>query len=167
MSKNCGPGHFIDRERTSEHGLATHFIPSRRIPTVLEALAGVEDADYDIASVEVNGILEENSAEREPDEPSSLLVGATRVALDSAFRHNSVEKIIDDLTRFKSDKDELVSGWASKTLELLLLRSPTSLKVALAAIRRGRNLDLWEALNMELRIATAYCVRDIFLSLSK
>ncbi|KAK0441016.1 3-hydroxyisobutyryl-CoA hydrolase [Armillaria borealis] len=140
-----------------EHGLATHFIPSRRIPTVLEALAGVEDADYEIASVEVNGILEENSAERESDEPSSLLVGATRVALDSAFRHDSVEKIIDDLTRLKSDKDELVSGWASKTLELLLLRSPTSLKVALAAIRRGRNLDLWEALNMELRIATAYC----------
>ncbi|KAG7448221.1 3-hydroxyisobutyryl-coenzyme A hydrolase isoform 1 [Guyanagaster necrorhizus] len=140
-----------------EHGLATHFIPSRRIPTVVEALAGVEDADYDISCVDVNGILEENSGERESDEPSSLLVGATRVALDSAFRHDSVEKIIDDLTTFKSDKDEMVCGWASKTLELLQLRSPTSLKVALAAIRRGRDLDLWEALNMELRIATAYC----------
>ncbi|KAK0211170.1 3-hydroxyisobutyryl-CoA hydrolase [Desarmillaria ectypa] len=140
-----------------DHGLATHFIPSRRIPTILEALAGVEDADYDTACVEVNDILEENSAERESDEPSSLLVGATRVALDSAFRHDSVDKIIDDLTRLKSGEDEVVNGWASKTLELLLLRSPTSLKVALAAIRRGRDLDLWEALNMELRIATAYC----------
>lgn len=85
-------------------------------------------------------------------------MGAVRNALDSAFRHNSVEEILESLETFSSSADIRVNGWAKQTLEILHMRSPTSLKVALAAIRRGGDMSLQDALQMEMGIATAYCV---------
>lgn len=85
-------------------------------------------------------------------------MGVVRNALDSAFQHNSVEKIVKSLATLSSSPDTHVSGWAKQTLETLHMRSPTSLKVALAAIRRGKNMSLRDALQMEMGIATAYCV---------
>lgn len=106
----------------------------------------------------IDRTIEELSAEREPDELPPSIVGSRRVALDHAFRHNVVEKIIDDLEILAETEDGLVRQWAWDTLKMLQARSPTSLKVALAAIRKGRQMTLGEALNMELKIATAFCV---------
>jgi 3-hydroxyisobutyryl-CoA hydrolase len=106
----------------------------------------------------IDRTIEELSSEREHDETSSPLVGDIRVALDSAFRHNSVELIMKDLEEFSKRSDAAVSGWAKQTLDTLHMRSPTSLKVALKAIRKGKNMSLLDALRMELGIATAYCV---------
>jgi 3-hydroxyisobutyryl-CoA hydrolase len=69
-----------------------------------------------------------------------------------------VEKIIEELEGFTVNEDPAVSQWANQTLKALHLRSPTSLKVALKAIRAGRQMPLLEALDMELKIATAFCV---------
>lgn len=109
---------------------------------------------------QINCTIEELHSERQSDEPSGKLTGAIRVALDSAFRHNSVEKIVESLATLSSSRDTHVSGWAKQTLETLHMRSPTSLKVALAAIRRGGNMSLRDALQMEMGIATAYCVSN-------
>jgi len=105
----------------------------------------------------IDRTLEELASERDHDEPGSPLVGDIRVVLDSAFRHNSVELILQDLEEFSKRPDAVVSEWAMRTLETLRMRSPTSLKVALEAIRRGRSMTLLETLQMELGIATAYC----------
>lgn len=141
----------------SEHGLATHFIPSRRVAILLDRLKALETPTLDV----INRTIEELSSEREHNEASSPLVGDIRVALDSAFRHSSVELIIQDLNEFAERPDAVVSGWAKQTLETLHMRSPTSLKVTLRAIRRGKTMSLLEALQMELGIATAYCVSEL------
>ena len=85
-------------------------------------------------------------------------MGVVRNALDTAFRHDTVEEIVESLATLSSSSDTHVSKWAKRTWETLDLRSPTSLKVALAAIRHGKNLSLRDALQMETGIATAYCV---------
>ena len=111
----------------------------------------------------IDRTIEDFSAEREPDEPPAPFTGAKRNALDSAFRHNTVEEIVNDLETFsQTSADTLVKEWASDTLAMLHMRSPTSLKVALKAIRHGSKLTLLESLNMELKIATAFCVSFFF-----
>lgn len=118
-------------------------------------------AEYEKPSLtQIDCTIEELHSERQPDEPSGKLMGAVRNALDSAFRYNSVEKILESLATLSSSPDTLVSGWAMQTLKTLHMRSPTSLKVALAAIRRGGNISLRDALQMEMGIATAYCVSN-------
>lgn len=107
----------------------------------------------------IDRTIEDLSAERESHEPPPPFVGATRVALDYAFRHHAVEKIIADLEAMSKTEDPRVRQWALDTLKMLHARSPTSLKVSLEAIRRGRQMTtLGQALNMELKIATAFCV---------
>ncbi|KAF8201787.1 3-hydroxyisobutyryl-CoA hydrolase [Pholiota molesta] len=136
-----------------EHGLATHYIPSRRIPQLLDRLVELAQPH---ASV-IDRTIEDLSSEREPTEPPAPFTGAKRVALDIAFGHNSVEGIFRELESFATIENEEVRNWAKDTLAMLHMRSPTSLKVALQAIRRGSSLSLLEALNMELKIATAFC----------
>ena len=93
---------------------------------------------------------------------TSPLVGDLRVAIDTAFRHDRIEDIFADLEKLSQESaHDNVRQWAKKTLDTLHMRSPTSLKVALTAIRRGRDSSLLEALQMELNIATAFCVRPL------
>ncbi|CDO73582.1 hypothetical protein BN946_scf185014.g52 [Trametes cinnabarina] len=137
-----------------EHGFATHYVESRRIPALLERLAALEDPTYQ----KIDELIEESSSDREPDEATTAIIGAKREALDMAFRHNTVEKIVATLKeQSESHADEEVRQWAADTLSELDKRSPTSLKVALAAIRRGKHLSLLDALQMEMNIATAFC----------
>jgi 3-hydroxyisobutyryl-CoA hydrolase len=116
----------------------------------------------------INRTIEDHHSTRLPDEPVGKLTGRTRQALDMAFRHDTVEEIVEDLTKLASASDDSVAKWASETLGTLHMRSPTSLKVALEAVRRGKKMTLLEALQMEMGIATAYCVslkigdRDLF-----
>lgn len=100
--------------------------------------------------------------ERGADEPPPLLVGKVRSALDTAFSKQTVEEIMASLTRYSENADD-VGRWAKATLEELSLRSPTSLRVSLEAVRRGKKSSLSEVLDMELGIATAYIVRLSFL----
>ncbi|KAG6851294.1 hypothetical protein H0H93_011730 [Arthromyces matolae] len=136
-----------------ELGFATHYIPSRRIPVLLDRLASLEKA---IPRV-VNNTIEEFSAERLPGEKPYIFSGQVREALDYAFRHDQVEQIFEDLEVLVNHSSVAVSEWAKQTLEALHMRSPTSLKVTLKAIRQGKQMSLSETLQMELNIATAFC----------
>jgi 3-hydroxyisobutyryl-CoA hydrolase len=107
----------------------------------------------------IDRTIEDFAAEREPTEPPTPFTGAKRSALDSAFRHHDVALIIKDLMLFSQiSANESVKQWASNTLAKLSMRSPTSLKVALKAIRLGKRQSLLDTLNMELKIATAFSV---------
>ncbi|KAH7889521.1 3-hydroxyisobutyryl-coenzyme A hydrolase [Phlebopus sp. FC_14] len=136
-----------------EHGLATHYVSSGSVPSLSSHIAEFEAPSF----TQINRTIEELHAERQSDEPPRKLAGNIRQALDFAFRHDSVEEIFGSLKALSSCPDTHVNGWAEQTLKTLLDRSPTSLKVALSAIRRGKNMTLLEALQMELGIATAYC----------
>jgi len=109
----------------------------------------------------IDHTIEEFSSERQPDDAPTPFTGKQRDALDFAFRHDRVEEIVEDLESLVHHKDAAISRWAAETIATLNLRSPTSLKVALKALRKGKNMTLLEALDMELKIATAYCVSKI------
>ncbi|KAJ7749541.1 3-hydroxyisobutyryl-CoA hydrolase [Mycena maculata] len=136
-----------------EHGFATHYIPARRIPMLLDRLSNLETTD----KTTIDRTLEELCSEREQEEPPTPFIKEKRAALDYAFRHDRVERIFTDLELFSTNSDPTISQWALETLAALRLRSPTSLKVALRAIRLGKTQTLTEAMNMELKIATAFC----------
>jgi 3-hydroxyisobutyryl-CoA hydrolase len=109
----------------------------------------------------IDRTIEELSSERQPDEPPPPFIGAKRAAMDKVFGRNSVQEILDGLEALSKTDDEAVSIWAKTTIATLHLRSPTSLTVALHAIRKGKTMTLLDALQMELGIATAYCVSTI------
>ncbi|KAJ7461534.1 3-hydroxyisobutyryl-coenzyme A hydrolase isoform 1 [Mycena latifolia] len=136
-----------------DHGFATHYIPARRIPILLDRLSNLETTDR----TTIDRTLEELTSEREQEEPLPPFIGEKRVALDRAFGFDRVERIMAELELFSTDSNPEISQWASQTLQTLHRRSPTSLKVALRAIRLGKTQTLTEALNMELKIATAFC----------
>ncbi|KAI0690588.1 3-hydroxyisobutyryl-coenzyme A hydrolase [Cytidiella melzeri] len=147
-------GESIKGRDVFELGFATHFVPSRRIPALLERLSSLDRPLNDL----IDATIEEASQEREAHEPPCSITGTKRLALDQAFRHNQVEKIFDELKKIAEEHEEpAIRSWAVNTIEILELRSPTSLKVALEAVRRGKGMTLHQALQMELNIATAYC----------
>jgi len=120
---------------------------------LLDRLSNLETTD----KTSIDSTLEELSSEREPEEPPAPFLDEIRAALDDAFKHDRVERIVAELELFTMDSDPSISQWAVATLEMLHARSPTSLKVALKAIRLGKTQTLAEALDMELKIATAFC----------
>lgn len=124
---------------------------------LLDRLAALDTPNMSL----INSTIEELSSERGAEEPLSPFIGITREAMDFAFRHNEVEKIIADLESFNTHEDAAVKQWAANTLTMLHARSPTSLKVALKAIRLGKGMQFLDALNMEMKIATAFCVSRI------
>lgn len=136
------------------HRLATHYVPSNRLPQLLTHLAALDNPSHDL----INATIEELYEERMSDEPPPTLIGVEREALDVAFGHDEVEDIMEHLKLLTSSTDKPVSKWAQRTTDELHKRSPTSLKVALRAIREGATKPLLDCLRMELRIATAYCV---------
>ena len=125
------------------------------MPLLLQRLAELDKPSLSV----INGTIEEFSSESSEDETRTTLIGARRSAIDSVFRHNEVESIFTDLEQLTGHEDESIKAWASSTLHQLNERSPTSLKVSLAAIRKGKKLQLREALNLELNVAAAFCVR--------
>jgi 3-hydroxyisobutyryl-CoA hydrolase len=122
---------------------------------LISRLAALEGLSYDA----IDALIEEHATETSADDSRNPIVGDIRVALDKAFAKNNVEDIVASLEQLSAQSDKPdVQAWATTTLESLRMRSPTSLKVALQAIRRGKSFSLIECLNMELGIATAFCV---------
>lgn len=71
-------------------------------------------------------------------------------AINRIFGAPSVEEI---LARLDSEDGEF-ADWAKETAAELRKKSPTSLKVAFAQLRRGRGLELPDALRLEYRLAS-------------
>jgi 3-hydroxyisobutyryl-CoA hydrolase len=125
---------------------------------LLEHLSALEKPTY----AQVNEVIEDLHYDREPADPVAPLSGTIRRALDSAFSQKTVEGIISKLQTLTTDDTGAdVLQWAKNTLAILGQRSPTSLKVALTSIRKGKELSLLESFKMELGIAAAFCVSSL------
>ncbi|MER5886446.1 enoyl-CoA hydratase/isomerase family protein [Streptomyces sp. NPDC001941] len=115
-------------------GLADHFVPSDRLPALLADLADAPAAQA-LAS------------HARPAPPSEL--AAQRAWLDTCYTAGTVEEVVARLT------DSGVPE-AKEAADTLLTRSPTSLKVTLAALRRAARLTtLEEVLVQEYRVSCA------------
>ncbi|MFF2210334.1 enoyl-CoA hydratase/isomerase family protein [Streptomyces antibioticus] len=121
-------------------GLADHFVPSDAVPALLDDLA--EHAVPDVL------------VRHEQPPPQGELAGRRGwidvcYAADAADSAGSVEEI---LRRLLAHGDPA----AKEAAETLLTRSPTSLKVTLAALRRARRLEtLEQVLDQEYRVSVA------------
>jgi enoyl-CoA hydratase len=120
-------------------GVATHRIASPRFSDLLAALCG---------NVPVDALL---GAFAEPAGEGPL--SGRRQLIDRLFTGDTVEGILASL-----DAEAAGGGpdadFARLTAASIRLKSPTSLKIALAQLRRGRTLDFAECMRIEFRIVS-------------
>jgi enoyl-CoA hydratase len=122
-----------DRLKTADAiaaGIATHHVRSERFPDLLDALCG---------NVSVDAVL---GAFAEPATPGM----AHQPEIDRLFAGDSVEDILSKL--------EAGDEWAKKTAATIRTKSPLSLKIALAQVRRGREWSFEDCMRAEFRIVS-------------
>jgi enoyl-CoA hydratase len=124
-------------------GIATHRIASARFPDLLDGLTG---------TVPVDALL---SAFSEPagEGPITAPILARRAAIDRLFAGDRVEDILAALDHEASSTNG-DAQWAAKTAATMRTKSPTSLKLALAQVRRGKNWDFERCMRAEFRIVS-------------
>ncbi|GGW39634.1 enoyl-CoA hydratase/isomerase family protein [Streptomyces xantholiticus] len=115
-------------------GLADHFVPSERLTGLTAALTSAAPA--------------EAVRRHEAPAPEGELA-AHRGWIDHCYAADSAEEIVERLTACGEPA-------AKEAAETILTRSPTSVKVTLAAIRRARTLGRLEpVLEQEFRVSCA------------
>jgi len=120
-------------------GLATHRVPSERFGALLDGLTG---------TVSVDALL---AAFAEPVGEGPIL--ARRGAIDRLFAGDRVEDILAALTR-EAASGSADAEWAAKTTATMGTKSPLSLKLALAQVRRGKSWDFATCMRAEFRIVS-------------
>lgn len=122
-------------------GFATHFVACERVPDLIAKLAGLGwETGGEFAQVEA--ALHEFGSD-----PGAPPLAARRAAIERCFGHDSVEAILDALERETEN-----ASWATETRDLLLTKSPTSLRITLRQLMDGRDFDLEKALKLEYRL---------------
>ncbi|MEC4570705.1 enoyl-CoA hydratase/isomerase family protein [Streptomyces virginiae] len=113
-------------------GLADHFVPAERLPELTAALATTPAGE----------VLPRYAAT-----PAPGVLADGRSWIDHCYAAGTVEEIVERLL----GRDEPAAKEAAETL---LAKSPTALKVTLAAVRRAAALDTLErALTQEFRVS--------------
>jgi enoyl-CoA hydratase len=120
-------------------GLATHGISSTRFDDLMDGLT---------STVPVEPVL---AAFAEPVGEGPIM--QRRAVIDRLFVGDMVENILAALdTEALSRSAD--AEWAAKTAATIRLKSPLSLKLALAQVRRGKNWDFETCMRMEFRIVS-------------
>ncbi|MER6564123.1 enoyl-CoA hydratase/isomerase family protein [Streptomyces sp. NPDC001027] len=117
-----------------ECGLADHYVPSASLPTFLAELAELPVCE---------------ALARHEQSPPQGELAAARGWIDECYAASTVEEIV---RRLLAHGDPA----AAEAGQTLLTRSPTALKVTLAALHRARGLgSLEEVLDQEYRVSCA------------
>jgi enoyl-CoA hydratase len=119
-------------------GVATHRVASARFRELLEGLCG---------TVPVDALL---GAFAQPGGEGPLF--ARRRAIDRLFADDRVEGILSALDAEGGQGAD--ADFARSAAASIRLKSPTSLKIALVQLRRGRSLDFSECMRTEFRIVS-------------
>jgi enoyl-CoA hydratase len=131
-------GERLDAADGVAAGVATHRVASAKFPELIEALC---------TGVSVDALL---GAFAQPAGEGP--VKARQAAIDRLFEGHRVEDI---LGRLDAEPAEGANGATARaTAALIRTRSPTSLKIVLAQMRRGPSLDFAECLRTEFRIVS-------------
>jgi enoyl-CoA hydratase len=130
-----------DRLKTADAvaaGIATHRVGSARFPELLDALCGNVPVDALLAAF----------AEKPEEGP----VMARRAAIDRLFAGDRIEDILGALDAEAAGGEH--AEWAASTAATIRTKSPTSLRLALAQVRRGKNWSFDECMQAEFRIVS-------------
>jgi enoyl-CoA hydratase/carnithine racemase len=120
-------------------GVATHRVPSAQFPDLIETLCRPVPLDASLAACA-------RPAAHGP-------VVSRRTAIETLFTGEQVEDILAalDAAGAAGGAD---AAFASAAAALIRTKSPTSLKIALAQMRRGSALDFGECMRTEFRIVS-------------
>ncbi|KAJ2821645.1 3-hydroxyisobutyryl-CoA hydrolase [Coemansia erecta] len=148
-------------------GVATHYVPSERHAALEQRLQGLGSSDFDV----VNAAIEEFVDQPEnPDAegfagiaegfagiaegvPIAFSLAPVRDAIDTCFKFNTVESIVQALAEIAGDPQHAAAKWAEKTLAQLHAMSPSSLKLTLEQLRMGAKLNIQQVFTLELGLA--------------
>jgi enoyl-CoA hydratase len=133
-------GETIDAADTIFAGLADCHVPSARLDELVAALGAL---DADASGDEVRAVID-----RLATRPGESRLAAHDELIDRAFAFDTVEEIVGALEKEEGD-------FAQETRAVIARRSPTSLKLALRLLRRGRqSSSLVECLEREFTVAS-------------
>ncbi|XP_042520603.1 3-hydroxyisobutyryl-CoA hydrolase-like protein 5 [Macadamia integrifolia] len=123
-------------------GLATHFVPSEKLPDLEKCLISLNSGDKN----SVKSVIEEFSVDVQPDEDSIL---NKQSIIDKCFCKESIEEII-----YSFETEGSVGGneWIHPVVKGLKRSSPTGLKITFRSICEGRKQSLAECLKREFRL---------------
>jgi enoyl-CoA hydratase len=120
-------------------GIVTHRISSARFPALLAGLVGTVPVDAALSA------FSESAADG--------TIMARRTAIDRLFVGDMVENILAALDQ-EAGYGGADAEWAQKTATGMRTKSPFSLKLALAQVRRGKSWDFETCMRMEFRIVS-------------
>lgn len=129
-------GRIIGPAEAYRQRLVSHTIPAAHFPVIKDALSDNHPIDRLL-----------DGLHRDPGEGE--LVRHTPL-IDRAFAAPSVEAILARLDAEQGDD----KAFAEETATTIRAKSPTALKVAFSQYRRGKSLDLAQALKLEFRLAS-------------
>jgi enoyl-CoA hydratase len=119
-------------------GLATHYCPTGNYEALISALETADLSDEDALEV----LLEEFSGD-----PGDSDLAMTRRLIDAAFAGDQVEAMIERITAAGDP-------WSQKQAKILGSKSPTALKLTLAALRKGADLSFEDVMRQDLRLSS-------------
>jgi enoyl-CoA hydratase len=123
-------------------GLATHVVDHERLDDLIADLAAGGDIDRTIA--------------RHAADAGAPELPPNRAVIDRCFAHDRVEDIMAAL-----DADD--GAFAAETAATLRLMSPTSLKLTLKLMRKGRTLGIDDCFRMDYRLSQSVLAgRDFY-----
>lgn len=150
------------------NGIATHYIDSSSLPDLEARLAELNFKDSQRQPERfriINDTIEEFTTGMPHDvaaEPS----GNLRMAIDYCFQDGfQIDDILGALQEAheNSGTPADIRKWAAKTRETILSRSPTSVKVALAQLRRGAQWNIADTFKHEHNIASKFMEHPDFV----
>ena len=132
-------GERLDAADAVAAGVATHRVPSAQFADLIETLFRAVPLDAALAACA-------RPAAHGP-------VASRRKAIETLFTGEQVEDILAALDAAGA-ADGADAAFASAAAALIRTKSPTSLKIALAQMRRGSALDFAECMRTEFRIVS-------------
>ena len=134
----CGPGDCV------YIGFAQHFVRRARLDDLIDALA---EAAW---TTRPAGVLVEEVLDGFAEPPGDNHLAVHRDLIDHCFSTDSIDGVLDRLEAAGTD-------WSRQTAATIRTRSPSSLTIALRALRDGRTLDYPACVAMEYRL-TQWCM---------
>ncbi|GJP57144.1 hypothetical protein CLOM_g16183 [Closterium sp. NIES-68] len=138
-------------------GLATHFIPSDRLPSLENRLGCIGTGDPEAIHLAI-----QEHAERVLPAKGGIISRAA--VIDACFSKSTVEGVFTALLNHASATSASHPGWsaddaawAAETHALLARMSPTALKVSFRSVRDGRMESLAQCLQKEYRLSVRAC----------
>ncbi|KAK9453664.1 ClpP/crotonase-like domain-containing protein [Dipodascopsis uninucleata] len=141
---------------------ATHYVHSSRLEEIQSRLANLDYAAEEVGMERLNAVINSALSDFETEAPSDFVYrysGENRKIIDRAFSGKSVENIKKTLEEYSS-----TSEFAKQTLETMETRCPTSMKVALEALRQAKSWSILDAFKWDIHLANKFMGTEDFIT---